>query len=347
MSLTRAVVKVVSAELAGAAIDVREKLRGASRIISLQTGDQELTTATSVAAFIHFSPFPDVSDMVLRQLASLGSEGFSVVFISMAPSLPEPVLQRLRPLSALIVHRRNMGLDFGGWHDVAPLLRRRAPAMQELLLANDSLCGPFRPLSPLFTTLRTQGEGLFGLTESLAPRPHLQSFFLLARGQRATGDVLSFLETFRVTASKRRTIRNGEIRLSGWMKRRGHFVGVLCGYEAVEHAAMLSVPARRRLRTLYPFLFAHVPEGAAAESVEMTEAMFQRPTNPTHLFWRELVEEFGFPFVKTELLLRNPLGIADIVDWEDLIPANDSDLRPLVQAHLKSMSAGSSRVPSQ
>lgn len=237
-----------------------------------------------------------------------------------------------------MILRRNHGLDFGAWHDVAPLLRRAAPAMQELLLVNDSVCGPFRKEAPILAAIRAAGHGLFGLTENLAPRPHLQSYWLLARGRPVVADLLRFLDRFAVTANKRRTIRNGEVRLSRWMRQRGHAVAAWCGYESIESAALLRPAARRRLRSLYPFLFRDIPVNAPGEAAMMRWAMQERPVNATHLFWRELVEGFGFPYIKTDLVLRNPLGLRDPSEWRRLLPpdeAQGTDI--LVSAHLATM----------
>ena len=335
----RAAWEVVETELRAAWDDLREAARPAPRILESHPGAQTLRQAGSVAVFIHYAPRAEVSAMVLEQVRQLAAAGFAVVFLSMAPGLPAEALERLRPVTALALRRRNRGLDFGGWHDVVPLLRAEAPAMRELLLANDSLCGPIRPLAPLFRGLRAEGPGFFGLTESLAPRPHLQSYFLLARGRPAVRDALDFLGAYRVTASKRLTIRRGEIRFSAWMRERGHRVRAWCGYEAVERAALRSPRARLRLRAVYPFLFDGIPEGGPGEIAGMAAALSRRPTNPTHLFWRELVESFGFPFVKTDLLLRNPLGVADPMRWAELLPAGEEAGRDTIEAHLAALSA--------
>lgn len=337
-SLLRLAFGVMAEEATVLRRNLAEALETAPRLQAVHVGVQGLARAASVAAFVHYAPNPGVSGMVLRRIEALRAQGFAVVFITAAPGLPPLMLDRLRALCALVVQRRNHGLDFGAWHDVAALLRRAAPTMQELLLVNDSVCGPFRAEAPILATMRAAGHGLFGLTENLAPRPHLQSYWLLGRGRPVVADLLRFLDRFPVTASKRRTIRRGEVFLSTWMRRRGHAVAALCGYEAVEAAALRRSPARRRLRALYPFLFADIPVNAPGEVPMMRRAMQARPVNATHAFWRELVEDFGFPFLKTELVTRNPLGLCDAVEWRRLLPAEDGQaLDILVSTHLAMM----------
>ncbi|TPG51891.1 hypothetical protein EAH89_19230 [Roseomonas nepalensis] len=255
-SILRAAFSLLRERVRAARVDLRTRLDRSAPIRSFRTGEVPLERARSLAVFIHYAPVPAVSRMVLEQVRALREEGFAVVFVSMAPSLPAADLARLGPLCGAIVERRNHGLDFGAWHDVLPLALARAPEATELLLANDSLCGPFRPLRPALSAMRAAPEGLYGLTENLAPSPHLQSYFLLATGRRAVDDVAAFLAAHRVTANKRRTIREGEVRLSGWMRGRGHAVAAWCGYERAEAAALRRAAARRRVRALYPHLFA-------------------------------------------------------------------------------------------
>ena len=50
-----------------------------------------------------------------------------------------------------------------------------------------------------------------------------------------------------------------------------------------------------------------------------------------------LVEDFGFPFVKTDLVLRNPLGLADALDWRLLLLADGRATDVLVSSHLATM----------
>ena len=336
-SVLRATLALLREECTALRRDIAEAMDQTPRLTAVHTGIAGLARAGSVAAFIHYAPIAAVSGMVLRRIEALRAQGFAVVFISNAPGIPPVALARLRALCGLVVIRRNHGLDFGAWHDVAPLLRRAAPAMQELLLVNDSVCGPFREEAPILQGIRAAGHGLFGLTENLAPRPHLQSYWLLGRGRPVVADLLRFLERFTVTASKRRTIRKGEVLLSAWMRRRGHRVAAWCGYEEVEAAALRRVAARRRLRALYPFLFHDIPVNAPGESALMRWALQERPLNATHAFWRELVEDFGFPFVKTDLVLRNPLGLADALDWRLLLPADGRATDVLVSSHLATM----------
>lgn len=101
------------------------------------------------------------------------------------------------------------------------------------------------------------------------------------------------------------------------------------GYETVEWIALHRARTLRRLRLLFP-----------AMACDMTTAGWRAglrtvPLNPTHSLWYELVEDCGFPFLKTDLLARNPIGIPDLVDWGELVPPEQPELRCLLEEHLR------------
>jgi hypothetical protein len=154
-----------------------------------------------VALYAHYSVTGTVSGMVRFHLDLLRASGFAIVFISMASAIPENDWQAVCRLCALAVRRENLGLDFGAWRDLIPEVERRWPALTELLLANDSVLGPIWPLAPIVETMRSGGDGLFGLTESLQGGGHLQSCSLLARGRPAVTDLKGFLRSLRLSHS--------------------------------------------------------------------------------------------------------------------------------------------------
>jgi hypothetical protein len=200
--------------------------------------------------------------------------------------------------------------------------------VRELLLVNDSICGPLTSMAGLFGRFRAAGNGMLGLTENLAPRPHLQSYFLLARGERAVGDLMGFVGRMRLSACKRAIIRRGEIRLPSWMRERGHFVASLNGYERVEWLALQQPRAIHRLGALYP----NIP--VASSFGEWLQTLQSLPANPTHAFWYELVECCDFPFFKTELLTRNPMRLPDVREWLQLVSLDRDDLQQVIEEHL-------------
>ena len=306
----------VGAEVAAAALlDRLRPLRGGLRQVA--EGRAPFGRG-SLAIYLHWSPTGAVSEMVLRQLDAWTEAGFDLVFVSNATPPPED-WDKLATRTVLLMTRDNVGRDFGGWRDALPIALERFGTPRELLLANDSVLGPIRPLGPVLAALRGGGEGLFGLTESRGGGAHLQSYLLLARGAGAVQEVAAHLAAFRLTRSKWRLVQQGEIGLTRRMLEAGHRVAALFGYDRITAGL--------------------TPGDLAALGPRFAEpdALSRYPLNPTHHLWRLLVERFGFPYLKTELLLRNPNGVPGIRDWPALV---DPTMHALIEAHLAQMQAG-------
>ncbi|TCZ62944.1 hypothetical protein [Roseicella aquatilis] len=327
----------VGLEIAGALPrDLLRRLRGgAPPLRRLEPGLDPRPGARSVALYVHFAASGQVSEMVRRQLALLAGQGFAIVFITMAEAVPEADWQAARAQCALVAQRRNFARDFGAWQDLAAEARRRWPEATELLLANDSVLGPILPLAPVLDAMRAGGEGLFGLTESVQGGPHLQSYFLLARGPGAVADLLHFLTAMRMSHSKWLVVQRGELRLARWMRARGHRVAALFGYRRLAAAALADPAERAQLAASHPKLAGldSLPP-AAREAL-----LLAQPLNPTHHLWLALVRRLGFPFLKTELIRRNPGRLPGVEGWRGVVPAEAPCPAAVIEDHLRVMDA--------
>ncbi len=268
--------------------------------------------------------------MVRRHLYWLGQSGFTIVFVSMAERIPEAEWQAVRQLCALVVQRRNFGLDFGAWRDLLPEVRRRWQAPEELLLVNDSVLGPIHPIAPLIDAMRAGGDGLFGLTESLQGGPHLQSYMLLVRGQSAVHDVMHFIQTLYVSHSKWLLVQLSEIRLARWMRRRGHRVAALFGYQRLVEAVVADAAERQHL-VMTPATQRCLELG---NSDDLAAMLVQWPLNPTSHLWHVLATRFGSPFIKTQLVLRNSGRLPGGAGWPDVVSPDAPCPLPILMDHL-------------
>ena len=315
--------------------DAARLVRPPSAPLRMEDGVQPDQSASRIALYVHYSATGQVSDMVRCQLALLGRFGFAIVFISMAARIPEDDWQAARGRCTLVVHRENFGRDFGAWHDVMPEVRRRWPQPSELLLANDSVLGPIHPLGPVIETMRGGGDGMFGLTESLQGGPHLQSYLLLTRGKAPVADLMDFLQNLYVSHSKWLLVQVGEIRLARWMRRRGHRVAAVFGYDRSVRAAVADPDERNRLTRYHEKL--HALDRLSPQDAE--ELLREWPLNPTQHLWHVLATKFGDPFIKTELVLRNPGRLPGVDQWHSVVPPDAPCPLPMLQAHLRTMSA--------
>ncbi|SDD63444.1 Rhamnan synthesis protein F [Belnapia rosea] len=306
---------------------------GPPPLLRLEPGEDARPGARSVALYVHYAASGRVSEMVLRQVAALAAEGFAVVFVTMAAAVPEADWQAVRARAALVAQRRNFGLDFGAWRDLAPEAARRWPAAEEVLLANDSVLGPIRPLGPVLAAMRAGGAGVFGMTESIQGGPHLQSYFLLSRGEAAVADLQHFLGMMRISHSKWLVVQRGELRFARWMRGRGHRVAALFGYRRLVGAVLADPAERALLAASHPLL-----RGLEAMAPEERAALLaEQPLNPTHHLWAALIRCLGYPFLKTELIRRNPGRLPGVADWAALVPAEAPCPPDVIRAQLAAL----------
>lgn len=169
--------------------------------------------------------------------------------------------------------RPNVGYDFGTW--AATLHRFPAIAEAEYVLqVNDSLVGPFIPLTEVIAHFEQAATPLWGLVDSTQHYPHLQSFFVGYKAGVLTHPALRhFWRDIRVEKDKWTLISRCEIGLTRLIDDVG-------------------LP----YTVMYPW-----------------QQVVMHNQNPSVFGWRRLLDR-GFPFVKREIITRPPEDVRDAND---------------------------------
>ncbi len=244
-----------------------------------ESGPRVDVSAERIAVVAHWSDGQRLSRSVQTLLSELLDAGFSSALVSSSEA-HGPLLFDQRGLAGevTVLRRPNVGYDFGSW---AAFLQaypevRHAP---RVLLANDSLVGPFESLGAILAAFNRCPADIWGLVGTTQDAPHLQSHFVGYRdGVLASPVLAAFWDDIRVEPTKRQLVRRYEIGLSQLAAREG--------YVAVAH---------------FPWHW-----------------VTSRGQNPTSLAWHRLIE-VGFPFVKRELVLRPPPEVADAAQIERVV----------------------------
>ncbi len=274
--------------------------------------DTPPTLGPDVAVFIHFDPRGEVRPRVRRYLAALREAGRSIVFATNAGTLLPEDEAALRQLCDGILIRRNIGYDFGAMREALAYWGLPQPGTRSVLLVNDSIAGPFAPLRPLLDRIDYAVADIWGATDSPQRAYHLQSFFLAAgRAALMHPAWATFWAEVRPVHSKEWVIGHYEVGLSQRL-----FAAGLRGRALFPYADLVAA------------LEQEVPSGEAhAIQLAQSRRILARGNvlNPTAHLWRELLRA-GFPFIKRELLGRNPAKIADVADWRtEAGPASEAD----------------------
>ncbi|MDT7951657.1 MAG: rhamnan synthesis F family protein [Acetobacteraceae bacterium] len=236
-----------------------------------------------VCLFAQYHPRQRLRPPLLGYLRALQSCGYQTFVACSGPAAPpEADRAALEATGASLLCRPNAGLDFGAWQH---LVREGcADGADRVLLANDSVFGPFRPLGPVIDRMEAGSPDVWGLIESRQRGWHLQSWFLQFTGAAFRHSAIKqlFAQPFD-RMDKDAVIERGELALG----------------EAIRAAG---------LRT-----------DALIKHRDGTRSARHHTLNMMHLDWAHNMLALGMPFIKVELLRLNPMRLPWTHEWDGLL----------------------------
>jgi lipopolysaccharide biosynthesis protein len=289
-------------------------------------GPVPLTNASRVALVVHFDRRGRFLRYFQHFVSALHSAGFAVIVISNSPKIDETTLSELVPSCAAVIHRKNIGLDFGAWRDGLTLLSELS-SLEALVLANDSVFGPVTNIAAILQKCDFDEADIWGMTDSYDGRFHLQSYFLVLGRAALTNPYFSeFWRRVRYLQHKPTVIRFYEVGFTQKLLAGGLRARALFPYPQIARAivdrAMKADPNEHELLTAYrDLLLVHINGGS--------------PLNPTHFFWDYLITDAGFPFIKRELLEKNPMAIPFMVKWRGTLQESTDYPIELIDEYLQ------------
>ena len=183
----------------------------------------------------------------LHMLEHLETQGVNPVVVSNLP-LSQADMDRILPLSAMVIERPNVGYDFGGYRDAVLQLDDILPTLERLYILNDSVWMVDAPKS-WFADARAKEVDFCGATSNYGIKRHDAANFRDLRWQYTAHhrnfhyvsyaleigrnilrdpEFVRFWRSFRLSNHKRRTVRRGEIGLTQWVMRHGFSHAATC-----------------------------------------------------------------------------------------------------------------------
>ena len=262
-----------------------------------------------------------VSDGALRLLVkSLQAEGVVVVVIDSSNEEPTDLFGAEK-----VLWRKNSGFDFASWcaafEKYEPVLR----FCERLYLVNDSCLGPLNGLRELLAKGWGLDADVWSCTDSWDHGYHLQSYFL-AFGNKsiADGALSRFIDSYSNPLKKQDVIAEGELALSRQLLSEGVELAAVYPYADLVQRFLVSFEAELtrkmstpEVRALREVNSSYMPQDVVALRSIYDSVRVGHPLNPTHVFWRQLLDS-GSPFMKRDLLERDPSGVSDhveILEW--------------------------------
>ncbi|HQT63696.1 MAG TPA: rhamnan synthesis F family protein [Acidocella sp.] len=278
---------------------------------------QPVTLGPKIVLFMHFDKYGNVRPQIVQYIKELAESGRSVVFITNSGKLRSKAKAVLEPICTSIIIRNNVGYDFGAWRDGIAHYNLPQPHTEELIIANDSVFGPLRPINAMLGAIDYNKADMWGLTESWQHRYHLQSYFL-AFGKKALNDraFRKFWAKVRPVPSKRYIVKHYEIGITQYMLKYGLTCAAVWPYDTL--ISMIDQLQINKLLTFKKNDYRKVDPVSITRKMHLLRvrhAMARRgPLNPSAELWRQLLQS-GFPFLKRELLRDNPTKVEDVHDW--------------------------------
>lgn len=245
--------------------------------------------------FAHFDPTNRVDENCIHYLKELRKHSAEIIFVTTS-QLDEMECLKINSLVNKIIQRENIGMDFCSYK--AGVLELELKEWDYLLLANDSVYGPIYPLEETFNKALASQTNVYGICKSYELAAHLQSFFLLFDQAAFNSSAFhQFWQEVKALESKQEIIQKYEIGLSQQLQQSGLKTAASFEHEYSKWLQLLIFIYQTkwdyklyRLRKLIFKIRKHKDIGF----------------NPMQLLSMRLVKKHRIPFIKKELINKNP-----------------------------------------
>lgn len=252
---------------------------------------------STLAVLAHYDRHGAVADHVVYQADRLRAAADRLVVVSSC-ALTAAGRARLAAAADSVIERDNRGYDFGAWR--AGLLSVPDwPEQERVIIANDSVVGPLRPVADLLAGATTD---IAGITMSRQAVPHVQSYFM------AFGPAALRLPTFQafwremaLVDDRTQVIQRYELGLGRLAAEAGLTASAY--FTATPHEERLMAA---RIASHHRRGAAGAVAGAAAYALQPVRQVMESPVLG---LWDRVFDDARLPVVKVSLFSRNPYRI--------------------------------------
>lgn len=199
----------------------------------------------------------------------------------------------LQSLGINVFERENIGYDFYSYK--VGIEHVKFSNCENLLICNDSVLGPLFDIESIVEEMIGKPSDMVGITQSFEYRYHLQSYFVLFKQNVLKSDAFkAFWDGVEVLKSKKEIIMNYEIGMSQYFLEQGFQLEAYANFVPNGMDLLFgSNKPRATIKQLIKVLLKLSPSSI-------------KEINPTHYYWQTLIEKFHVPFIKKELVYKNP-----------------------------------------
>jgi hypothetical protein len=276
---------------------------------------QSLETTRKLVIFSTYHELTSYLEYHRMTLRSLSAAGFTIVVVHAANTYRHE-LGKIDIPNCFAVLKRNVGYDFGSYAVGVFAACDSFHLVDELILMNDSMVQITDDILPMIQRYRGLGVDVASCTDSFEREYHLQSYMLWFGEKICHSTFLQrFMSKYTFTSNKEDVIAQGELGLSRALFAEGYSARALYDYESIAAAWLRGYDATVQLINDLPGLpydaAGHPFKRSLMDQMDLVvnHVLSGKPMNSSHFFWDTLVEEFGCPFIKRELILSNPCNV--------------------------------------
>jgi len=191
----------------------------------------EYKEQNNVLLYVHFDKENIVSDDDISSLVKMREVSAKIIFVSNS-DLSAAEQDKLEGIVDGVLLRPNEGYDFGAWKEIIINEIDSLREYDNVILMNNSVCGPYRDMKSLFAKMQNEGVDFFGATafpggedteylKMTIPR-HLQSYFIVLSQKVVADEVfINFWENLEVSNDMKETVKNGETQFTKALSDKG------------------------------------------------------------------------------------------------------------------------------
>ena len=287
-----------------------------------------------LCVFAHYDKDNIIDDYVVYYLNELSNIVVDIVFVSVS-KLSKKEIKKINGLCLKIICRENIGYDFLSYR--VGLESVNFIEYEQIIICNDSVYGPIRPLKNFFKKMNRVNCDFWGITESYEISYHLQSYFLVFNSKLIkSAQFKSFWKSTIPLNNKNYIIDKYEIGLTKFLIINKFIPSAFIKINFIDIIYMIisnykTISLYKIVYTLF-FYF----KNNKFKNIFKNNNKVLCNLNPTHYFWKGLILKDDMPFVKIELLRDNPekINIKDI--YAIISTVSDYNLDIIIN-HLKRM----------
>ncbi len=232
-----------------------------------------------ICVFSHFDSDGIISDEVVYYLKEL-DKFCDIIFVSTSEGIlnKEEEISKLTDICKVCIVKSNYGYDFGSWKTGLNYIKEQNIKLKTLILCNDSVIGPLFDLKDIFENMQKKSYDIWSMTDNFEIDYHLQSYFTVYNQKALEHNLVQQFWDNFKIYKDKQTL-----------------------IEKNEIAYSKSLIECEDFNT-----------GAYCSSKDVSFV------NMLHYYWKDIIINNKFPFIKKELIRDNPKSV-NIKDMNEVV----------------------------